>query len=455
LTEFRVGLFTLAALVAFGIAALKITANKAMFGNYTPYRAIVRDATGIFPRTAIKVAGINAGTITEIKLHGDAAMLEFEMRQDLKLTKNSFMRVKTIGFLGEKYIDIVVGEPSEVYLRSNDLIRVVGGAGIEDLAKDAGEIMLEVKQIVAKIREGISNEVNPNVVREILENTNRAIESLKNIVTKNEDRLNDIISNVNQITGQLASETNPENKDSLMAALKKVGPILDEIQLASTDLKIIVADVKAGKGTVGKLLRDEQVVDKVNETLSGVNKLVGRINNLQADIAVYSGYNNKYQSTTELNVDLYTSPERFFRAGIAMNDFRFVEDETETTTSGSENKFTRTKTVNKDKYKFSLQLGRRFHDWQFRVGLIETRGGMGVDYDITSLNTRLSAELFDFGRDDHPANLRVSSEMRIWNVLYSKLSVEDLLGSRISYTIYGGLKFTDDDLASLIGLVAR
>jgi phospholipid/cholesterol/gamma-HCH transport system substrate-binding protein len=75
---------------------------------------IVKDASGIFPRTSIKVAGINAGQIEGIGLKGDAAELVFKLKSEIPLTENSYMRIKTVGFLGEKYIDVVVGEPSEL-----------------------------------------------------------------------------------------------------------------------------------------------------------------------------------------------------------------------------------------------------------------------------------------------------------------------------------------------------
>lgn len=456
MTEFRVGLFTLAALAAFAVAAIKITANKSFFGNHAKYQAIVQDANGIYPRTSIKVAGINAGSITKIGLKGDAALIEFEIEKSIVLTENSVLRIKTIGFLGEKYIDILVGDPSEKTLKEGDFIKVRGGAGMEDLAKDASEIMSDIKDIVKHVREGISNEVNPNVVKEILENTNEAIASMKRIIVQNEEKLNHVIDAVDQLAEQAAYETNGENKDSLMAGLKKVGPVLDELQIASKDLRVIIADVKAGKGTVGKLLRDEETVDKVNETLSSVNKLVGKINGLQADLSVYSGYNNRYQGSTELNVDLFTAPERFFRAGVVSNKFSYVTNETETTTSGtSGNTFENKKITEKDKLKFNVQLGRRYQQFQFRAGIFESKGGLGMDYDIADLSTRFTADLFDFDRDHQPANLRLSTEIRLWNIFYTKLSLEDTISSHLSYTIYGGLRFTDDDIASLLGIMAK
>jgi phospholipid/cholesterol/gamma-HCH transport system substrate-binding protein len=456
MSQLKVGLLALMALVSFGIVALKITANKSMFGDFANYRALVKDATGIYPRTAIKVAGINAGTISDIKLQGDSALLSFNLDRTIPVTVNSYLRIKTIGFLGEKYLDIVVGPPSEKRLKENDYINISGGAGLEDLGKDASEILTEVKDIVKMVREAIRNEKSSNLIRDILENANDALAVVKRVTTENEAKLNRIVDSVDRLTAQLAFQTDANQRDSLMADLKKIGPILDDVKASSSDLKTIMADVRAGKGTVGKLLRDEEVVDQVTETLASVNTLVGRINNLQAELSVYTGYNSNKGGATEINVDLYTAPERFFRLGVATNEFGpDAPTETETTTSGtSGNTFVEKKEVNKNGFRFNFQLGRRFHQFAVRVGLIETTGGMGADYDIASLGTRFSAEIFDFGKDNG-ANLRLKTDVRIWNIIYTRLSLEDILTSNRSFTLYAGLVFTDDDIAALIGLLAR
>jgi phospholipid/cholesterol/gamma-HCH transport system substrate-binding protein len=444
------------AMVSFGIVAIKITANKSMFGDFATYRALVKDATGIYPRTAIKVAGINAGTISDIKLQGDSALLTFEFDRSIPVTVNSYLRIKTIGFLGEKYLDVVVGPPTEKRLKQNDYINVSGGAGLEDLGKDASEILAEVKDIVKMVREAIRNEKTQNLVRDILDNANDALAVVKRITTENEAKLNRIVDSVDRLTAQLAYQTDVNQRDSLMADLKKIGPILDDVKASSADLKIIMADVRAGKGTVGKLLRDEEVVDQVTETLSSVNTLVGRINNLQAELAVYTGVNSNDGGATEINIDLYTAPERFFRLGIATNEFGpDVAEETETTTTGTTgNSYVEKKEVNKSDFRFNLQLGRRFHQVAVRVGLIETTGGIGVDYDVASIGTRFAAEIFDFTKENG-ANLRLMSDIRIWNIIYTRLSFEDILTNDRSVTLYAGLRFTDDDLAALIGLLAR
>lgn len=454
MNEFKVGLFTVGAIICLAFISVKITANKSGFGNYVAYRAIVADATGVQARSSIKVAGINAGKITSIRLEGTRALIEFEVLEEIKISSESVLRIKTLGFLGEKYIDIHLGDPTIERLPEGSFVQVTQGGGIEDLAKDASEVMVDVKSIVKKVNESMENEISPNVMKDILANVHAATESIRRLAQNNEEKINNIVDNVNKLALQLADQTDVNNKESVMADLKKIGPIMDDVKAASADLKVIMGDVRDGKGTVGKLLRDEEVVDKVNETLSGVNRIVNRINNLQAQIGLYTGANTENGARTDLVVDLYPAPERFFRLGVTSSEYGpSLIDEKETTTirNGRESVVT-TKEKDKDSFKFNLQIGRKFDQWAFRAGLIETTGGFGVDYYVLDKTWIISAEAFDFARDDNFA-LRLMTELRIWNVFYTRVAAEDMINDERSFTFSAGLKFTDQDLAALIGLM--
>jgi phospholipid/cholesterol/gamma-HCH transport system substrate-binding protein len=452
LNPLKVGLLTLAALASVVVMSLKITSNQAGFGDYVEYKTTLEDASGIFPKTSIKVAGINAGRIKDIKLQGREALITFEMLEDVKLTEDSKLIVKSVGFLGDKYLDINLGDQSKERLPEGAFIESEGGEGFEQVLK-------EVKEIATSVKESLRDENGKNVLKEIIANLNEISGSVKRMTTTNEDKINQIVEDIKAVTEQLAYETDRFQKDSLMADLSKIGPILDKADSAVSDLKVIVADLKDGKGTVGKLLRDDAVVDQVSQTLSSVNRLVNRINNIEADIALSTGANTRIGSDTRFDLDIYPAPERFFRLGIVSNEIGpTTESETDTYTSVNDGPVTKTSTrkVSDDDLKFNFQIGRRIQRFALRAGLIESTGGVGADYYLPDWGIRTGVELFDYQKDAGP-NLRVFSEIKIWNVLFTRVAGEDLIskdGSQ-SATISLGLRFTDQDLAALIGVFAR
>ena len=462
MNELKVGLLSLMAIGSLVVVSLQITSNKASFGDFIEYRTILNDATGIYEKSSIKVAGIVAGRITAIELSGSQALVKFEILKQIKISQFSTLRIKSVGFLGDKYIDIYLGNPDAPRLKEFSMITNESGAGFEQLGKDASEILKDVKVIAKVIKDSLYTEDKKNVVKQIMseinefsKNANDISKSIKRLINGNEGRINATLANLEKVSEQIAFETDRYQDDSLMNQLDNIGPILAKVDTAVGDLKDIIADVKSGKGTVGKLLRDEEVVDQVSETLAGVNKIVGRVNRFKTNIAIYSGVNNVEGSKTEAEVDLMPGPERFYRFGIISGDVASLERKTTTTTvtDGGAPVVQAETEVNESDYRFNLQIGRDIGRYTLRAGLIESTGGLGFDYSMPENGLRTSLEVFDY-RESIGAKLKLATELRIWNVLHTKIMAEDI--GRASefhvYTFSLGLKFNDEDLASLIGL---
>lgn len=456
----KVGLLTLAALASIVVMSLKITSNKSGFGDYVTYKTVLKDASGIFEKSSIKVAGINAGRIKTIELNGaDGALVTFEMLEGIKITNNTRLKIKSVGLLGDKYLDIMLGDQNADKLAPDSMVPAEGGEGFEELSKDAGAVLKEVKEIAKTIKESLRDEQGRNMMKEIIANIHEISGSLKRMSTGNEDKINAIIDEVKVISEQLAFETDRYQKDSLMADLSKIGPILDKADSAVADLKTIIGDLKDGKGTVGKLLRDDAVVDQVSQTLSSVNRLVNRINNIEADIGLSTGANTRNGTDTRFDLDIYPAPERFFRIGIVTNEFGpQQEDETDTytRTDGGREVHTYKRKIDHSDFKFNFQIGRRIQRFGLRAGLIESTGGVGLDYFFPDWGVRTGVEMFDYQKEAG-ANLRLMTEVKLWNVLFARVAGEDLISKdgQQSATFSLGLRFSDQDLAALIGIFAR
>ncbi len=448
----KVGLLTLLAMASVVVMSIKITQNQSGFGKHIEYKTILDDASGILEKTPIKVAGINAGKIKKIELSGNKALLTFEILEQIKITPDSKLRIKSVGLLGDRFLDMDLGQNVGERLPEGAMIPATSGEGFDDVLK-------EVKEIASTIKESLRDENGKNMIKEIIVNIKDVSESLKRMTTENEDKINNIIAEVEDLAEQLSYETDKNQPDSLMADLKQIGPILEKVEATVSDLKVIVADVKEGKGSVGKLLRDDAVVDQVSQTLSSVNRLVNRINNVEAEISLATGANTYTGSDTRFDLDLYPAPERFFRIGIVTNEFG-PQPESKSTTYTSVNDGpeveTATRKVNESDFKFNLQIGRRIQRFGLRAGIIESTGGVGFDYFFPDWGVRTGLEMFDYQQNAGP-NLRAITEIKLWNVLYTRLAGEDLISKdgKQSATLSLGLRFNDQDVAALIGTLAR
>ncbi len=458
MNEFKVGLLTLGTIAAVVIMSFQITSNQSGFGKYVTYRTIINDATGIFEKSSIKVAGITAGRISKIELYKEKALITFEILKEVRITKGSKLRVKSLGFLGDKYIDIILNRNSDEIIPEGSLIASSETGGLENLTKDASEVLADVKEIVKNIKYSLAPEKEGDEppIKQILSNVKKVSESLKNVIQGNEEKLNEIIDNINQVSQDLQYEVSALNNDSLMAKVKKIGPVLEDAKRITEDLKAITGKVRKGQGTIGKLINDDEVVDQVSETLAGVRKLVNRIDDIRSELQVFSAYNSEQDNISDFNLDIYTSPERLLRFGVATSEFGREDEREVTTTVGGTTVTENIRETDIDTYRFNFQLGRKVNDWTFRAGIIESSGGLGIDYDWNYVNTRLYLEIFDY-RDDIGPNVRFGSQIHMWNVFYLKIAGEDLVSktNTQSLSLGAGLRFTDEDIKGLLALFLR
>ncbi|MCK6594809.1 MAG: MlaD family protein [Bacteriovoracaceae bacterium] len=453
MSEFKVGLLALATIIVVAVMSLKITSNQSGFGEYKTFRTIVRDASGIFPKTPIKVAGINAGRIVDIQLEGNQAMIKFEILKKIGVTKNSKLRIKTVGFLGDKYLEIYIGDSQDM-LKEYDFLDSEEAAGIENLVKDTTEILGEVKTIVNSLKSSIAPEGEEapvtailNGVKEVVANTREVTATLRRTMTNNEEKMNNIIANLESFSYEIAYQVDKANQDSAMSDVKQ---ILANTQKLTSDLQAIVADVKRGKGTLGKLVAEDEIADQVKDTLSSVQKLVGKADAIRTELEVFTGANTESGANSEVGLRIFPSPERFYLLGIATSEFGpEYEKETTTVTNGTTS-FETKREREKDTYRFNIQVGRKIHDFAVRGGLIESTGGVGIDYFIPTFGTKFSLEVFDYRKNIGP-NVRVSAEAQIWNVLYGRATMEDSVRKERSGTVSAGLRFNDEDLKGLLG----
>jgi phospholipid/cholesterol/gamma-HCH transport system substrate-binding protein len=445
MNEFKVGLLAIATMIAVVVMSLKVTSNQSGFGQYITYRTIVKDASGIFPKTPIKVAGINAGRIVTIELQGNTALITFEILKQIQVTKNSKLRIKSVGFLGDKYIEIFIGDSREM-LRKYDFIDSEEAAGLENLIKDTSEVLADVKLIVRSMKDSIApeGEVSPlkkilTDVSELVANTKEVTASLKRVTTGNEEKINALMDNLQAFTEDLAYQVDKNNGDSAMADIKEV---LANTKKLTSDMSSIVADLKQGKGTLGKML--------VEDEISSVQKIVGKADALRTELSIFSGVNSKSGGDTEASLRIYPSPERFYHLGIASAEIGPDYEKTISTNTNGVVVNQNYKENVKNTLRFNAQIGRRINDFDFRGGLIESTGGLGADYRFQGIGTKLSVDAYDYKKDLGP-NLRMAIETQIWNVFYGRASFNDAVRKTRSATVAGGLRFNDEDLKGLIG----
>jgi phospholipid/cholesterol/gamma-HCH transport system substrate-binding protein len=285
-----------------------------------------------------------------------------------------------------------------------------------------------------------------------------------------------IADDLTSVTGQLKTMLG-DNKDQVKDGVSKLQVTLGELNRTLSSLSEVAGRVERGEGTVGRLLTDENMANKVENAVNGAADFVSGLTSLEAHVDIGSWYNvNRERTTTTLSLRLQPKPDKFYLVEL-VDDGGNLERVVETTTSGG---VTRSSTREEDnQIRITAMIARRFFDFLvLRAGLIETTGGVGANVYWFHNRLELRSDLFGTRgpRDSLVTDALGGLYLPRWRTvvkgqplphLYLSAGVDDVLnawnfsggglraydparGYGLDWFFGVGLTFKDDDLRSLL-----
>jgi phospholipid/cholesterol/gamma-HCH transport system substrate-binding protein len=453
--ELQIGIFVLVALLSLTYVTYRVTQTDGLEDDNTRmYFTILEDASGVASNTPVRMAGISVGRVGNISLDKDTrkARIELMVSENIKLHEGARVTMGFSGVLGDRYVNLTPGNPSGAVLSPGSEILAGDGSGSpEALLKSAAELLVEVRNVVGSVQEalGKKDDVGRSRLDRVAENITKFTEDLASMTSTNREALNEIVANVREVSFMLKEELDRGYEDGTLAQINQMSRNLNA---ASEDLRTIVADVNEGKGTVGKLLKEEQTYDQINTALSGVNQFVGAANTLDLEVDLHGEYlPDDGNARAYFDLSLIPSPGKEYILGISA----LPEDVDTTTTTitqddGSQETVTREEVSDND-IRFTAQFAHRYADMRFRLGIIESSGGLGVDYKPKSLPFFASVNLFDNDEELGP-NFKAWSGVYFWKNFYALGGVDRVFNDSEarSYFFGAGMSFNDQDLKLLI-----
>lgn len=472
----KVGFFVaLSAGATFGIYRM-VTHQVGGGGGYTVH-AYLRDATGLANHSRVTIAGIPVGTIEAIRLEHGSARIDVRVRGDVPLFQNATIGKRSTSFLGEAMVVLTPGT-LEPRLKEGDEVRtIIEQATTDQIVDDVKEIADRIKLVAEQLAKSVGTEQGGANIKAILQNLADATDALNKTIRENRESVNHILKNVDQIT----SHANPEVKTilenvrvvtedvkHLMAVArpgeKSGGELRDTIERmnkASKSLESALAHIDnvagradRGEGTLGRLSKDETLVNEVQGVAEGINDYVGSISRLQTVVGLRSDYNflaNTIKSYVELR--LQPREDKYYLIEL-INDPRgrtdFTQTDVDTTNPNDPAHYRTVTTTTTNAFRFSLQFARRLGPFTGRFGIRESSGGVGLDLHLLSDRFEVRQDLFGFGEEIQPRyRLHIGYEFikRLWLLG----GVDHLfLAGRRDYFLGLQLRFNDEDLKTIL-----
>lgn len=238
-TRSRVGVIVFTSLLLLVVMIVIVGGKTGFFLARSSYFALFPNSQGLMGGNQVRLAGVTVGAVQDVevpKKPGEDLIVRFDIERRYRhlVRTDSRVEIKTIGLLGDKYLEVTPGSPDKPLAEPGTEIAAIRGSELDKILAGSGDLV---------------------------DNVTAVAKSLKTILGR--------VEKGEGFVGELTSAT-PQGKE-LSRSLRQT--------IASTNA--LLEDARTGKGLVGRLVSDEALADRVTVELEGsvaaLRKILGAV----------------------------------------------------------------------------------------------------------------------------------------------------------------------------------
>lgn len=268
-----VGAFVLVGLLLFGTGLFLIGDRRLLFVEQFEINSTFGKVTGLEVGTAVTVAGLAAGEVLEITLPSrpsDRFHVRMRLREDVRhlIRADSTAGVQTDGIVGNAFIQISVGTDASPPVTAGDTITGIDPIEFADLIQEGRDTFRTVSQEIIDLQDDVSGAVAA--------------------LTETVETANGVIENVGQ------------DLETLTATGSRIAT---DVEGTIADLRVTVNDVGNGQGSIGRLLTDDTLYERLtgigSEAQLAVRNLRETTDRARAAVEGFTGPNGTSQQISQ------------------------------------------------------------------------------------------------------------------------------------------------------------
>jgi phospholipid/cholesterol/gamma-HCH transport system substrate-binding protein len=279
--ETRLGLFVALAVLAAAII-LEMVGGVELFRPGINVNALFKSAQDLKEGDAVKMGGVEIGRVKEIRLDETNNMVRVVMKVRKETVRtDSVAIIKFTGLMGQNFVSVDFGKGSSGFVKDDQLI-----ASLEQ--PDLSAMMQKLENVAS----GVENLTKSFTGVKI----DKLVGPLIDVVDASKGPIIATVSNLQSITTDLSTQISQGKgtvgkliKDEALynSALATVSNLQDtavEIKQTVAEARKIVDQVNSGHGTVGKLMTDETLWRETTASMTNLKEILQKINQGQGTV---------------------------------------------------------------------------------------------------------------------------------------------------------------------------
>jgi len=308
LVNLKVGITVFIGLVIFIFFMFIVGSEGNYFTSTYKLRLFVKDVNGLATGSMVTLGGLKIGTVEELEfsrkdeVNGIDVILNLKSKYKNQITEKSISEVKTIGLLGDKYIDITIGQSTERPLSDNEYLPVKASFEIADIAGEVKDVVKDFKATAKSIQK-------------LVDTVNNGKGSRSKFLTSSSlyDETESFMRNLNSLSDKL------NNKKGSLGKLLNDDALYSNMKDAMNNIENITASLNKGEGSLGKMLKNDSLYNELNSVTKKINGLMKKteesnnvVGGMVNDGELYQDFSKTIKELKEIIKEIKENPKKYF-----------------------------------------------------------------------------------------------------------------------------------------------
>lgn len=289
--EIKAGLIAVLAIVGF-VLLFQFMKGKNLFSTDNVFYAKFDNVEGLEPSSHVSINGLKVGQVDKILPFTDkSGKLYFVVRvlvdENYRFSKRSTLEVFEPGLMSgkEMRINLAYGEP--LAKDGDTLAGHFQLSMLNSLSSQVGPVKDQL-QIVLKRVDSLTNnanklfdDANRAELAALLRNLNQTVAAFEStsrqtntLLSNNDPRIQKVLDNANLATVSARTAIDKYGNLAENVDVQKLNNSIDKLSVTADKLNNIISGIEKGEGSLGKLTKDEELYNNLNQTAANMNALV-------------------------------------------------------------------------------------------------------------------------------------------------------------------------------------
>ena len=289
--EIKAGLIAILAIVGF-IILFQFMKGKSLFTTDNIFYAKFDNVEGLEASNPVSINGLKVGRVDQIipitepdgKIH---FVVKVTVDDNFEFSKRSTLEIFEPGLMSGKEMRVNLAYGSPMAKDGDTLKGAFKLSMMNNISSQVGPVKDQLQIVLKRVdslmmnANAMTDAQNQQAIRALLSSLNRTVTSFEStsqqtnaLLANNDPRIQKMLDNANLATVSAKSTIDKYGRVADEVDVQKLNNTIDKLSLTADKLNGIISGIQNGEGSLGKLTKDEQLYNNLNESSANLNNLI-------------------------------------------------------------------------------------------------------------------------------------------------------------------------------------